>query len=362
MKKNKAILSLLVGILALNVATVSMSIAWYANSATVYINAIDISFDTEKDLKIATEIDGNYQEHIDYQELNPTTVFTPISSSYQSKWMDNYSEVPLFYDESKYSTSNESLPLIEPVTEGYYSQEFYLLSDDDIYVSINPDNTWIKSNSHYNDAYAEELYHQYQTGADESKKDLTLEEIKARLNKIVDAMRISILVSDVSVYRYGIIDPNKEVDTYLGGLLDNNIDRYYDYYHSENDSTLYERVYGEIIGDRNNIIYDEPNAFDTGYTHELEEPSAFNARHKAGVKTFNESLSKLNGVEIKKENSFSLEDFNKASKPFSIPLNRNEPRRIVISIYIEGWDLESVNYTMGATFMASIGLRIERER
>ena len=37
MKKNRMILAFAVGAIALNVATVSMSIAWYANSIVAYV-------------------------------------------------------------------------------------------------------------------------------------------------------------------------------------------------------------------------------------------------------------------------------------------------------------------------------------
>ena len=56
--KNKLILSLYIGCIALSVATLSMSIAWFATSTRVQVNTIDISIDCDRELFISTERDG----------------------------------------------------------------------------------------------------------------------------------------------------------------------------------------------------------------------------------------------------------------------------------------------------------------
>ena len=68
-------------------------------------------------------------------------------------------------------------------------------------------------------------------------------------------------------------------------------------------------------------------------------------------------------LEIKKEKSLSLDDFRttELDKPFYFPVYRSKPQEIVLSIYIEGWDLDSVNCTKGATFDSNITFKIERE-
>ena len=69
-----------------------------------------------------------------------------------------------------------------------------------------------------------------------------------------------------------------------------------------------------------------------------------------------------NNVEIKKEDSYDLKDFNDDPiKPFHFPVYRDHPQEIVLSIYLEGWDLDSVNYTMGAAFISELTFKIERE-
>ena len=174
-------------------------------------------------------------------------------------------------------------------------------------------------------------------------------------------MRFSILIKDVNEYSYTIIEPYKNGDTYLGGLLDNDVDRYYDYYLQEGTEIPYERVYGEIIGERSSFVYDDGLADDSNYLDANEEPSAFNARHKAGIKRFNLEKSLENGIEIKKEETFDIHAFDTNVKPYHFPVYRDTPKEVTISIYIEGWDLDSVNYTMGAAFMSNFTFMIERE-
>ena len=359
MKKSKVIIAFSIATIALNAATVSLSIAWYANSAAVYVNAIDITFDTDKMLGLATSYDGEYKEVLNHTELKPITQFKPVTTAHRSLWMDKKNPEPLFYDDTLTDYEND----IQPVTGGYFTQELYLKSDDDIYVTINPEKTFIIPNETYNESYAEELYDEFQKGTDENKKKMTRNVIAKKLNQLVRAMRFSILVPAEDDYSYEIIDPYKESETLLGGVLDNDTDNYYDHYPSLDDPDIQlERVYGEIIGDRNKIVYDDPASADSRYKNTRDEPSAFNAKHKAGVKTFNLEKTLENGVEIKKEEARSLNDYEKAVKPFHIALNAYEPKKIVVSMYIEGWDLDSVNYTMGATFDASFSLKIERER
>ena len=62
------------------------------------------------------------------------------------------------------------------------------------------------------------------------------------------------------------------------------------------------------------------------------------------------------------EEAIALEEFKNPKKPFHFPVYRNTPKEVVISMYIEGWDLKSVNYNMGASFTADLSFMIEREK
>ena len=360
MNKKRLIISFFSGIIALNVITISMSIAWYASATRLFVESIVISIDADRELLLATAPDGEYKEHLDQNDVHRVGIFKPLSTSHNDAWVTQKSDTPIFYDETNFS-EYEFSNLRRPSNDGFFSQKFYVYSDDDVYVAIDPEKTYIKANEEYNLSYANELYDEYQTKGDDYQKSLSKEDIYARLNALCKAMRYSVLVTDQNYYSYTIIDPNKEEETSLGGLLDNDVDRYYDYYKKESDNSYYERVYGQIIGDKANIVYDEPSTVDSDFERANEEPSAFNAKHKAGVKRFNLEQTLANGVDFVKEQSYSLDDLRSKPNPYHFPVYRESPQEIVISIYIEGWDLDSVNYTMGAGFISNLAFKIERE-
>ena len=359
MKKSNFILGFYVGVIALCVATVSMSIAWYASSTQVRLEGIEMTVDCDRDLGISLERDGKYVDKLEPDDLLEVGLFSPVTAAHADRWKTQKSDMPVFYDETKYSSVEET-ELVTVADHGYYSQKFYLKSDDDIYVTVGVDNTFINPNPEYNKLYAKELYKEYQDGSDEDLKALSEEDIVNRLNRLVESMRYSILITSEKDYDYAIIDPHKKEETVFGGLLDNDKDHFYDHFVRGGDEL--ERVYGEYTGTP--IWDDVPQSGDTGYKDPNEEPSAFNARHRDGVRKFNQTESEKpeNGFSFMTEPSINLQDFSKEAKPFHIPVYRNQPQEIVISIYIEGWDLDSINCTKGATFISNLEFKIEREQ
>ena len=359
MNKTKLAFAMLIGIIALNIATVSMSIAWYARGANVAIDAIDIVFDGDRDLKIATKVDGDYVDHLNYSELNPTTKFMPVTSAHSDMWMSEHKEKPVFYDDTKVFSYSGQHYVPATATGGYFSQDLYIMGDDDLYITIDPNKTYIEPNEVYNQTFARQLFNEYQASEDPVKMAITYEEILEALNHVHESMRISILVINDETYDYKIIDPNYNgSETVLGGLLDNDVDNYYDYYFNSSENAYYERLYGDYTGE---IIFDEPSTSDSELENPDEPASAFNAKHKAGIKTVNLEQSIENGLEIKKEDILTLEDFEQGHVKYHFPIRSETPTKVVVSIYIEGWDLESINGTMGATFSAGVGFKIERE-
>ena len=364
MKKNKLIVTLYIALIALSVASVSMSVAWFATSRVLYVNSINISFDADRELEISLSKDDGYVEHIDHTELEATGVFLPLTTAHSDEWTSQKKDSPIFYDESN-ATEAEIFTTYKEADHGYFSQKFYIRGDDDMFITIDPEKSYIRPNEEYNASYAEFLYDYYQRIQDEHYdryKEFTVDELYERLNNVVKAMRFSILIKDENEYSYTIIDPHYEEETLLGGLLDNAMDQYYDYYHKESTNEYYERLYGDYNINPEDLVYDEPLAQDSEFNDPNQVPTAFNARHKQGVKRLNleKSIEEKN-LEIKKEGAINLEDFKNDKKPFHFPIKMDEPKELVVSIYIEGWDLDSVNYTMGAAFFSNLTFTIERE-
>ena len=364
MKKTTITISFLIGIIALTTISIASSFAWYSMGIGNRIDAIDVKIDADRELYIdINEEPEEKKTEIKYEELNQVKVFAPVTSAHRDEWMSNKEKAPKFYDDTIFYPT-ESVPSLKEVNTGYFSQDIYLFSDDDVYVTIDPNTTYIKANEEYNKDYAKLLYKDIQSSNnpdDVSLKDLSEEEIYLRLNELVKAMRFSILVlSDKDKYDYVIINPYKDGETLLGGVLDNSNDQYYDYY-KDASNVAYERVYGDM-NDRSLIVYDEPNEQDSSFLDANMPASAFNARHKQGVRSFNYEASKANGFFFKEEGAHGLDEFkNRVNSPLNIPVYKNKANRINVSIYIEGYDLNSVNYTMGATFLANLDFIISRE-
>ena len=370
MKSKKLILTFYVGLVALSSVGLGFSIAWYASSANLYVDTFNVSIIGEAGLFISESSDIETAGTEIQYDFTDGKLFEPVTSAYSSTWMNEKSEFPKFYVENERFSATEYIPPLRPHTSGYLSKKLYLFSDQNVNVTIDPGNlvtgdkaTYIEPDSLFNNAYASTLYNEIQASKDEKDeplKNLTVDELKERLNKLPKAMRFSVLIPDEDNYQYAIIDPNRdENEVQFGGLLDVDVDRYYDFYRNDLGN-LYERVYGEI-NDRSLIVYDDEVDHDSSYTDPTIEGNAFNAKHKANVKTFNYEASLANGLTFEKEKAYTLDQFEREDlfKPFVIPVYAHKPQEIILSIYIEGWDLESVNYTMGATFDAAISFTVD---
>ncbi|MCR4911897.1 MAG: hypothetical protein K5925_05170 [Bacilli bacterium] len=368
MKANKIILiGLLTGLIALN--AVSVSLAWYSASNRLAIEAIDIRLDGDRELLISTSTDlDSFKEELSYDELHEVQRYFPVSTMYQNNWLnvEGHNE-PIFYD-SSYTTlvpfDEYGTPRLVESHGGYFYQEVYLFSEDNVYVTIKADDTeesatYIKQNALFNNAYAQEVREDEIKRHEQNENVIvhTEEEIRERLANLPNAMRFSILCeNDEGNYDYAVVDPNhNEEEVLLGGILDNTFNHKYDHYNKNDEK--FEVVYGEV-NDRSKIIYDE--AFDADSTYE-GEPNVFNASHEAGVKRFNLEQSLANGVEIAKEQRYIPEDFKQSDVKFFFPVKANTPTKVGVALYIEGWDLDSVNQVMGAGFKAGLSFRIYRD-
>ncbi len=365
MKTKKIILTLYVGIIALSSVGLSFSIAWYANSTRLQVSGFNLSIDTDDELRINTVADYNTSSTSFSKDIN--FLFTPVTTAHSSGWMSNKNETPVFYDDTM---GNIDLDL-KVANSGYYTQEFYLFSDNDVYVTIDPKGTFINPNYDLNLSHAHTVYDAIQRSDNieddwiKWMKNLTLDDINEKLNILPEAMRFSVLVPDEDNYQYAIIDPNKDKDAnkivYQGGRLDNDIDRLYDF--EEINGEYYESIFGDV-NDKSLIVYSNLNPGDSEtYEFPNKEPSAFNAKHYESAKKFNKTASEANGFVIAKENSLFLDEFDDAHRPFAplqIPVYKEQPTKIIVSMYIEGWDEISINSTMGTNFEADLKFQIAR--
>ena len=366
--KQRIILSSIVGSVALSALSLSITLAWYAGSDRLSINAFNIEIVGSHNLLISTVKDDreSYHEELKTEDLNHVDLFVPASSMCKNTWMNQKSDTPLFYDNSFYNVPSSGVPDLKQVKRGYFQQKLYLLSDMTYNVTISVEESKFLADEEANLVRAKELH--------EANPALSEEEYLEKLNNLAKSLRLSILVPDENDYKYFIVDPHKEKDettneeiqTVYAGRLDNDNDGYYDTYEYLEGGQLHEKetIYGEVL-DRSQLIYDDPSG--EPVVNKPEDPhffgNSFIGESKGTAYAFNEEKT-LEGKEVKDiyaiEESLSLEHIASADNTLLIPCTSGIPREIVMSVYLEGWDLDCINATMGASFIDTISFKLAK--
>jgi hypothetical protein len=312
-------------------AFVSTTLAWFDISDNLIVNNLSMSFDKDDYFKIGLKKD----ETIDYfQDLDSGTLESyssyrhedplgTVTSAFQNEWLDNVAD----------PTSVEPLFLAGPTSKalaktGFYQFDFYFLSSHDAYIYLDPD-TFLSASKEENAKTA-------------AKKNLSSDE----LNQIEHCARVSFYNAEMG---YKIYEPNAEVGstTLLGGRLDiTPRDGYFDY-----GSDKKELLYGEYNSDAT-LYYGE-----TGAVKALTgTASCFNALSASDVSALDlERSEKEGGLLIKKEETYPLSDLlhDPESNELGHPLAyapMGVPTRVVVSVYVEGWDLDTVESVANASF------------
>ena len=354
MKIKRLVVGLFIAIISVLVTSVSVSLAWYASGTSLNINNIGISLSSDPSLKIGLKDTNSiikyYSDEIpETAFLDKTEIFIPVSSMYSSFFIKEKSDFPQFREKYSSGTLNEESSYKESklATKGFYSTEIYLLSDQSVYVTLDKNGTTFTGNEEVNKVKALDLQSRL-------FKDLTIDEIVKNLNNVKYSLRYSLLDSDNDNYSYRIIDPYKENDTYLCGNLDVNADSFYDSSYNVNSGYDEELVYGEYSNE-DKIVRDVVNE-DTDLVGRL---STFNARHKQGSYEFKFDESVQNGFIPAVEKSESIDVVSSNEK--YIALTAGVPKRLVLSIYLEGWDLDNTNVNEYGAFIASLKFKVTRE-
>ena len=360
--KQRLVITSIIGSVALSALSLSITLAWYASSDRLNVSAFEVKINGSHNLLISTvNEEGTFKESLEKEELNAVELFVPVSSMHRNLWMDNKSATPEFYDNSFYNVPSTGIPQIKKVERGFYQQSIFLLSDYTYNITLDTDASSFLVDEEANQKRAETLYLENQ--------ELTVEEYKAYLDNLVNCVRLSILVPDEDYYSYFVIDPHKGKDEVVkfAGRLDNDNDGYYDTYEYLHEGEILEKetVYGEVL-DRSKLVYDEPSGEPVKELEEKEHfyGNSFLGQSKGSAYTYNEdkTLDSLEeGEQIYAiENSLSFDDINRADTELLIPCVAGVPREIVVSIYLEGWDLDCVNATMGASFIDTISFKLAK--
>ena len=366
-KKRKLAIASIALTSAMLVASVSLTIAWYNGSGDMSLNNIKITL-RDRQLDISDD-NIEWKDKLDEDDLDEVKYFHPVSSMFSDTWLNQKKTRPVFKEgySSPYKTTYCQESDNADAVEGFFSQMLYLRCDTDSEVTVDSEKTAINQDEiteNLNREVAHKFYLEGRYGA------LSEEQILEKINDVVSSLRISILVLDEVTnegesseeeyltatnddYQYAIINPNKKSDTYLGGVLDSNLDGYYDSYDNK------EVLFGEVDNvSEETLVYDEPiTTEDTSSFSPYASWSVFEATTKQGVRPLNLEESAKAGLTIKKENSLSL---NEVESEFSFQLRAHVAKRIVISWYVEGWDLACTNLTMYANFHLNLAFKLSK--
>jgi hypothetical protein len=309
-------------------AFVTSTAAWFAVSDFLQIRNIAISYD-KQDFLIGVKEDGA----IDYSsavEINQEVKLTPVSSMYQALWYDpsNISDEVFPRFMSAYPNGRGAVHETSYATSGYFQIELYFSSSKDTFVFLD-ESTAVEANVAHNQAIAAE----------------TGESVEA-LNKIADCIRLSFY----GELGYAIYEPNVDASsaTPLAGRLDvDPSDGYYDF-----DAQGREILYGDYDYEGSSLAYE--TADPEGPISSGQATDGFDAISKPGIQALD--LGKSSIVGLKTEKTYTLGDLvlGAAKEHPLLYIPAGGESRLVVSIYVEGWDRDCVNAVKDASFAANL--------
>lgn len=357
MDKKKVALFGIAGLSLMLAASITMTVAWYNGSSYLAINNINVGLHDKK-LSISTD-NEIFRDFIPDADLMKVGKFRAVSSMFCDDWIARKEEKPLFKGSFGTSTQNvvNSVDAANNTNGGYFSQEIFIKCDSDVYLTVDPEQTTFNSDEEENLSMIQDLREKF--------PGLTDEEILFNLNNVVKSLRISLLVlndmddesNEFPDYAYYIIDPFKDKITLMGGILDTDKDGFYDYSYDKKE-VLYGQSYttnGQEVEDC--LVYKEPTETDKEVS--TKELTCFTSGDKANVSKIDLDASFANGLAIEEEHSVALED---VEKEILIPLSTDVPKRIVLSFYQEGWDIENTDFVRYSHFYVNVIFKIARAR
>ena len=413
----KRFLFLLVGLNLLIISSISMSLAWFLGSINLNIEDIYITVDVDADLKISLDDNfDNAKTALTRDDVGEIENLIPVSSMTSSRreWtLDKTKQVntPRFIEQYRRGTTGK--PDTYYASKGFKSIPIYLFSDKHMFVTFDSRNNTtarvdrdgkelttgplLQADFEANKLKAQDLAekkaaknHRAETekriaegilNPDDFddpyayvKADLIdqyEDECYAGLNNVTKSVRFSILdYENLTGNYYTIIDPTKTETSepvVFGGRLSTSLLRdYYDYYR---DGDEYKEVlFGDVVGgyELDDLVYLDPVETDTERTDKDGEPSCFNAGTRQGVRPLDmEAINQK--FEFYTENSISPEQAdvsthqNDESTGYLIELFPEVAHKLVLSIYLEGWDLDNLDSTQEGSFNMNIRFRLYRQ-
>lgn len=332
------LLSAYAGLLVLFACPLAAStLAWFSIGSYTRVRDITFSFQgasLSSKLRLAGSANWMLPDADNAFRFSDEFSFTPVSGMFADAWyspsMDPEKENSVLY--RGYSDFDSYVGMTSPASANsdYISLEFVFAATSDTYLFLDS-STSLSADSEANLSSA--------------KGDL---DYAAKLDNIENACRVSFF----SNMGYTIYEPNvsEGSSTYFGGRLNvRPSEGYWDY-----DSEGKEILFGEV----------DPKAYDE-LEYEVAGPSTIRdpfstlqAVSKEGILAIKEeSLDKVKeeGL-IAKETSYTLSELDAhASKKHPVLfIPAQSSRRLLVNLYLEGWDLDCDDDLIAATLAAKI--------
>lgn len=229
-------------------------------------------------------------------------------------------------------TDDAANPALEPDKAEYVQFELYALTEKDAFLYLSP-GTGGYANEEANSAKAREK------GCDISE-----------LNNVINAARMSFYTPN----GYSIAELGEHEEVTYSGLL--NISDIDDYFDSEDGKEI---VYGNYSGTP--VFEDEPLEADED---PFEKHDIFHAKHQKGVRKWNPDVDYGAKKEVAYPLSHYIYDIEAPMFPYAKPapiavMQANVPTRIVVSVFLEGWDHDMTSLLIDASFGMNLGFVAE---
>ena len=337
---------------AFGVATSSVAtLAWYNMNDIAAIGNLNLRVGIEQNAWLKLELEKNGERIIDEDDDGYTKeelgiegkYLGQVSGMFESDWLNETTDlkevVPHFRKHFRPRSNDKPIEASQDDEDSFYVQnEFYFKAGHDMTIYLSPECS-IAPNKEKNEEAGARL------GVDPNK-----------LNNVVNAIRYSFLTDE----GYIICKPSSvSKQTYYGGILDLDKDGYYDY--NEDNKEI---LYGE---------YNSTPKYIDGEVEDLDplkdNKNTFIANHAKGIQKVDfvdedrTTFTDINGqhIEIKKEKSYALNSLRfdetnyLAGKLTPIcHLEKGEEKRIIVSIYMEGWDEYMTDEIASASFDVNI--------
>ena len=338
------------------VTSVATTYAWYALNVLWELPNLDVKIITEQELGFSFKMDLEQKEGaiIRYEDrINEEGMFTgftledmeydkktglnDVSGMYQDEWFKNADPLttrPQF--RSHYgATPGSANPVPGVATQGYLQTVLWLTASEDCEI------------------YLSKIVETNDDGIEKEVPVIKSVDTDERLQKVVNTVRLSFYSDDGYKIAYQE-ESGKLKTTYYGGPLDMNGDGYYDSFEGR------EVFYGEYENpEAVNSLYRASNGGEQAYPSDMRD--VFHANH-ADVAYLDYDRSNPDpAINVKAEDSHNIYEYiydeDEPLRPLSriTRLTANEPKRLVLSVYCEGWDLDMTDAINHASFNINIG-------